>query len=457
VITATGDLTGQFDGLSGDLSNLPFLSPEITYDTHDDEVLLTLVRNDTTFQSAARSANARGVGTALDTLESKGLLPDLVDQVAGLTDEQAEAALASLSGDSVPATAQVMPVVATQPLNMMRNRLQTVGVQGPQPGLTAAAAPAALAFAGDQRDEIETELAQLMQSPILNGEAGGDFGRYGIWLRGTALTGEIDSGDDVPDVDYQVYGLIGGIDRQVSESARLGLSLGWLQGDSKVDDRSGKSDSDSLQIGTYGRFEQGIIRLDGTLGYAYHDIDASRRVAIGSTSDRAQGSTDAHSIAGAAELSVRVPLPPTMSALSLRPLAGVEYVHYRQDGFEESGAGSANLEYDSVTTNNLKGIIGAEATAELTATPTLALRPRLRVALEHEFLDDETTVNSQFAGAPGVRFESRSGDLARDSLAVGTGVTLAHAGGVSVDIGYQGRFSTDLTEHAAVGTVRFTW
>src|SRR5919201_1253234 len=91
ILTANAGITGKFSGVT---SNLAFLTALLSYDPRN--VFLTLVRNDVTFASVARTPNQRAVAVALDA--SSPLKP-LVQAVANLSTAGALQAFDALSGE----------------------------------------------------------------------------------------------------------------------------------------------------------------------------------------------------------------------------------------------------------------------------------------------------------------------------------------------------------------------
>ena len=88
------------------------------------------------------------------------------------------------------------------------------------------------------------------------------------------------AGQAVGGVTYNAGGFAAGLDRAVSGTVRLGVTVGYTGGSQWVSGFSGQGFSDTVQAGLYGNYAQGPVYLDGLVGYAYSANTLSRSIVI---------------------------------------------------------------------------------------------------------------------------------------------------------------------------------
>src|SRR5690606_30578612 len=93
ILNAGAGLTGAFDQVT---SRYAFLDPTLSYDYDEYSIDLILRRNDTSFESMARTANQRATAGALETLPQSSVLHQ---RVLGLADGEAPGVFDALSGE----------------------------------------------------------------------------------------------------------------------------------------------------------------------------------------------------------------------------------------------------------------------------------------------------------------------------------------------------------------------
>ena len=78
-------------------------------------------------------------------------------------------------------------------------------------------------------------------------------------------------------------------------------------------------------------------------------------------------------------------------------------------------------------------------------TPLTCARivPELRAEWQHEYFDDNRTIDSRFANGAGVLFAVESPGLARDSAILGAGVTFIWTPKVTTYVGYEAEVGLD--------------
>jgi len=108
--------------------------------------------------------------------------------------------------------------------------------------------------------------------------------------------------------------------------------------------------------------------------------------------------------------------------VTVGPLAGLQYVHLNVDGFNETGAGAANLAVGSQDADSLRSRIGVHAEYKTQLAKEVAFGTEIHAAWQHEFLDDSRSISGQFIGSGLAAFNVNTTKPQRDAAIAGVGV-----------------------------------
>jgi uncharacterized protein YhjY with autotransporter beta-barrel domain len=412
ILRANGGVFGTFDSAQ---SLASFLDPDLDYEPN--RVLLTLIRNDFSFDSFARTYNQHAVGRALDANKkaaARGDFKTVIDEFLTLTPNQVRAALDALGGELHATT------------------LETLVRAGDGFLLTA----------------VERQIsAQEIRE-----------GGRGVWLDTFGRFGTLDGDGNGSGADYRSAGIAGGADFDVTANTRLGVALGYSSSSTDLDrSGDGEADIDSYHLALYGEYEDGSWNVRGAAAYSWHDVDTDRQIRYGRVSRRAEAGYDAdqfsaylrggYSFAGPAESTIQ-------------PYAALAYSRLDRQRFKESGAGSLDLEVDAQTMDSLVSTLGVRAMWDQ-QWGKARVRPELRVGWAHQFLDDYGETTASLAGASprsGYRdFTARGPGIGRDALVIGAALMAEVGKSSRVFLSYDGLINGDRTENAIVGGIRIEW
>jgi outer membrane autotransporter protein len=146
--------------------------------------------------------------------------------------------------------------------------------------------------------------------------------------------------------------------------------------------------ADAYQLGAYAKFDTGSLRFGFSTSVGYYKHNATRLLSFGTTNERVGASYSGSSIATSAELGFTDVLP--NSVVSVTPLLKASLGYYYQEGFEEVGGASAQLEMDNVEA----GFVTLGAGLEFSAEPMMrdiGVWPVIEVGVDYDFAanDDE--------------------------------------------------------------------
>lgn len=161
------------------------------------------------------------------------------------------------------------------------------------------------------------------------------------WFRAFGGRQSRDNGGEYAGFRANLGGAVVGTDRVVGDAV-VGLALGYGMASVTSDGiRAGdKSDVNSTIVGAYVRVPVGQFFLNAMVNGAQHDTDTNRQTAVG---ERALGEYDGDEFGGTIQFGRRFAL--ASEGITLTPILAVDYAHYSQDAYAETGAGDIGLRY----------------------------------------------------------------------------------------------------------------
>lgn len=189
-----------------------------------------------------------------------------------------------------------------------------------------------------------------------------------------------------------IYGLV---DYQLAEQLTVGGSLSLLRNKDKLE-RHGHLDSDTWQLGVYGLYNQagpGWLGSEVTAGRS--SIDTRRSVFLQANDgpvlldNQLNANTNAQFFA--ARLSGGYDF--TYSALRAGPTVGLDYAHYRVNGFDDKGDLRTGVRYEKQSLNSVEASLGWRLYGKVDLSSTMSLQPYATVAWVREMGDG---LNSSF-------------------------------------------------------------
>jgi len=347
IAVGTAGRTGTF-GATVDESLLPsFLDASLFYT--GTEVFLRLKRNATTFaQTTGLTPNEAAVAGSLDAAVAANNAAAFstylgtYNTLLPLSGGQLQGALNALSGDALTA----FPVAAQEHANRFAERLNSYTWSNSSNvwGLIAY---------GDQ-------------------DADGDGNGPGFEAKG---------------VEFQL-----GFNTSLGHDTRLGLSVGYNNGDISIDDRLTTGNVDTWSVGAQLRHDFGQVYASGQLTYSWHSIDSTRPLLQGGT---ARADYDARTWTAAGEIGWVI----HSGQLSIEPHVSIRYANTSTDAYSETGpVGALNVvaaDYD--TTRFGIGLRLANRTVEAPVKFHALLR------YERETGDEQSALDNTLPGLPTFR------------------------------------------------------
>ena len=248
------------------------------------------------------------------------------------------------------------------------------------------------------------------------------------------------------------FGIIAGVDLIGTPNLLVGGALSWVNStaNGRADLIGSRTRLNSYQATTYftwqpGDLENGGFAVDGQLGFGYNAYHQRRRIDfLGRT---AKASFDGQQYLGSLRVSDTVPLGDTAS---LTPYAGLRAIHLNNDGYTESGAGSANMRVRRLSVDSFSHEIGVQGAA-IFETASGQIAPSLKLGWTHNYVNGPIPLSAVLGG---VTFTSASARGPRDGAIVGTGLVFTRGDRLRIGVQYDGELRKAFQSHS--GTVKLT-
>jgi outer membrane autotransporter protein len=445
ILTAQGGRSGEFNSVT---SNLAFLDPTLTYDPND--VVLTLVRNNTPMASVAATQNQASTAAAAEAsvtppaeVSAAPCAPDdaLCLALLNLTAEQARQAFEALSGgvhasvsgiladDSRYVREAVLGRLMQASHTNNAGQLASLGAGGPQ---VASLDSQAMAVGYDDKS-----LAPAPASPGL-----------AFWTNAFGAWGDFDGNKNAASAERNLGGFVSGMDARVSGTWRLGLATGYSQSDISVDALHSGAEVESFHLAGYAGGNLGPLALRSGGAWAWNDINTSRAVVFPGYFEREKASYSADT----GQLFGEAAYPLAMGGMALEPFAGLAFVEVNTDSFKERGelAALTGRDNDEDVTYSTLGLRAATTMH----VSNMVFTPHVSAAWQHAF-DDVTPDAALAFASTGIGFDVTGVPLAENSLLVEAGLDLNLSPTATLGVSYSGQIASDLADNAVKG--RFTW
>jgi len=409
--------TGSYSNNTATVAITNGLAARLEQDGEDLVVVLT-ADDANTYSAKGRAAGGNGeiVGVALDAAfagSNRASLQTVFDAIDTLpADEQGNAIRQLAPTDLIGASHQAANSLA----NVLRNRQQT----GFSPSSNASGTLALSYTATDAHDDPFADLF----APRRNA--------WSVWgqVVGGAARRSADGTADA--IAAQNVGLVGGFDRQFNERFFGGAAFAWVQTSMTGGGTTSGSTSNSstYQGSVYGTYRESGFVLDGQLSLGGTRTEQKRPIPF-------LGVTAESSFAGqhyAADARIGYDLP--LGGVTLTPRLGLRVIHARSDGYEETGAGAANLSIEPNSTTSIAQDLGASLSWG-TETALGSLATEVSLAWLHDYAGNSTNTTATLGGQRLVVPHSGGG---ADGIQLGLAATLHSTAGLSIRMDYTGEW-----------------
>jgi len=352
--------------------------------------------------------------------------------------------------DSAPSNNPIVAYLAQFPVAEQEARLFQL-VKDSLPEEAGATGGSAVASADMVLDLIMGRLANgsLASAGSASGVSAGEqplggIGGWAIWGQASASFADYNPAV-INGFESDTYAMSGGIDGDVADDLRLGLSL--FYSNTNVDETGAGANSaqDIKGIGAllYGTYRPEAFYVNGTLGLGLNEYESARN-ALGGVN---RADYDGYQVISSFELGKAI----TDGNWELSPHIGARFNYVAIEGFTETGPLPTSIGSQNIT--SLRGLLGLSGRYTHDLEDGSKLIPEGYVRAIREMADPNGAITGSVVG--GGTFISQT--AARDNLsyALGAGMTYEMDNSLSIRFLYEGEYQEDYQEHSLSAAVRF--
>ena len=288
--------------------------------------------------------------------------------------------------------------------------------------------------------------AVMSDAPMVVGS--GRQGGFGIWLKPYIFVADQDGEDSYFGYTHDSIGLSLGADYTLANGLIVGVLAGYADGTVDYGTVDAETEMASTYLGLYASSVFGNFHLHGQAAWYMHQFDTNRDLDfVGRTAKSEHDADELVATLGCEYLGLQP------GGWNVVPGLAVIFSSYDEEGFEESGAGSFNLEGDHVNDETLSSRLGVRINRKFDFGGA-AFIPEFKAAWAHDFHDADRDVTARFAGSQGGAFTIEGVEPDRDSLLVGVGANFV-GDAMSVFFNYDSEISSEYWSWGLSAGIRY--
>ena len=273
-----------------------------------------------------------------------------------------------------------------------------------------------------------------------------------VWGEFLGRRGEREDDDGVAGNDYRLGGVALGMDGRLPDrDMRLGWGFAYSQGDYDINEGGGSGDTENFMLGAYLGLNHGRYFADFALAGGYNRYDNRRRVTVNGGHVTAKSDYDGYTLAARAAGGANW----DYEGVRLQALGTLDWVLLDQGGYEESGAGAANLQVDDTTARALRLAVELGAARDFSVLSGV-LTPELRLGVVREIALDDRAVDASMPGfGPAFPIQGNSDDETRGL--VRAALTFWDHSNLSASLAYRGEFGDTTSTQSLTAGLRYNF
>lgn len=199
-------------------------------------------------------------------------------------------------------------------------------------------------------------------------------------------------GTNGADYDQDAFGFNAGVDVISEPDLKVGVALGYIDGDVDIDSSTSEAENDGIFGAAYLNYMNDNFYLDGAVMVGQQSVDTTRTLTAGT----ATASTDATSYGANLEAGLE------LEALGgrLSPFVKVGIHSASLDGYSEAGAAGA-MTVASVDTQQMRVGGGFRYAVDLGSEDGIQVTPAIKVGMTQEWQDTDSSADIGFVGYTG--------------------------------------------------------
>jgi outer membrane autotransporter protein len=260
---------------------------------------------------------------------------------------------------------------------------------------------------------VETSDAKSMEgvTPVT------DNNRWITFISGNVVLANTSRDPGISNANYTTSGVTAGADFRLDEHWTVGALMSYGNTTADLDGSGSDARVDSYSPGIYASYADHGWYANGLFAYNYNTYGEDRTIAfLGRT---ANGSSSGNQFDGNLDGGYEF----HHGAWTFGPTAALQFVHLDINGFNETGAGVANLTISDQDADSLRSRLGGEVRYHGSwYGGKVSVVPHAGVSWQHEYLDGSSGITSQFNGIGSGSFVVNTSSPDRDAAFVDVGV-----------------------------------
>lgn len=285
----------------------------------------------------------------------------------------------------------------------------------------------------------------------LRGLSSGDEAKraQSFWAKPFGSWADQNDRNGVAGFDVTTNGLVIGYDTEATSQLLLGTAFGYANSNVESNSRNAPQhmDVESYQLIGYGRYEinpELDVSFQADIGI--NDNQGDRFVTF--TNSTAESDYESYTGHVGLGLNKHIRLSPNDHIIASLV---TDYTWFKDDAYQEEGAGVLNLSVEDRTTESLVMGVRSEWIHEISN----ALDLNASLGAGYDLLDEEAAITSAYAAAPSASFTTEGLDLEPWSANAGLGVTYTTLSGIDLSALYQAEHRSDFLNQTA--SFKVTW
>ncbi|MCE9556011.1 MAG: autotransporter domain-containing protein [Planctomycetes bacterium] len=421
---------------------------------------LMLVAAQTDFAAVAETPNQMWPAVYIDTHSSapNQEFQNLIGQLNTLSSDGQRAAFEQL-GPQVTGTMAQLGVQNVTNLNMAISRQvrpsgggsYSSGNDGADGGNGADDGVAARRGMSREAAQFVASFGRGDESMVVRGQDCED--ELSAWVVGYGMGGVGQGDGNAAGGDYSTGGTLIALQRNLTDSTLLGVFGAYTSFALSTDGPQQTANATDGQLGTFIRSGDDLSYYLFSASVGPSGYNTTRQINIGNIVGNAEGDF------GGWQSSLWLERGMTLcyDGWNVQPLAALNYIFLRQNGYTESGPTIGNLNVNDVNTNALRGVLGGYVSRSFETQRGYVVKPEMRAFWLHEFLEPETTVDSSFSAIGGPSFATQGLNFGRDWAVIGIGSRLELSSQLSLFANYDLMVNSRQTSNYGSGGLQYSW
>ncbi len=238
-------------------------------------------------------------------------------------------------------------------------------------------------------------LAEAYEAGFTSGSDTTVYKQVQVWANGFGGFGEQGTDDSMIGYDFWNIGTMIGLDYAFARELRVGTLFGYSYNKTDVYWNSGDSSDNQLRFGAYASYNWDNFFVDISPTMGVHIIESKRNIWNGATAKGERTGID-FNISGTVGYTFNLP-----AEIQLTPSYSLGYTMFYDPDYTETGAGAANVKFDSYTTNSLLQDLGVRVGKLFRTSDDLAFLPEVWGGWELEYLNTGGTRDTTTAASIG--------------------------------------------------------